>query len=458
MRDLKIMSLGLLVVVFSIVSLVTGCAKPVRGSGNDKQAGEGTSLVTSINPEALKNPGEFLQLRLITAAKIDDANQDGPYPDRAITPETPRPFEAAISKGDSIAFKNTIQLTGAPIFLTFSENGFGLPIRSVDLTHSRRNALNQQEGPDQRVEVHYDEVSRRWYVSMATLLGDDLSTVGANELQIARLDSKTSLYVSFRAIGPVKMIQHQYKKWSNPAQAFPSPGAYVQALDKIFVLGQDELSNPTARPLKLWVRAHSGSRLALKTSLAYGRFVERASEPPAGPYYDQHVSEGYFEPTKVIVRQKGSAAQSEFSVVNGWAGIDLLPYEVIQLQWVGESKAICSLPAATNRILNWTTGYQHRCPPRSEACEPGWRSTPHSQTVTESWGVIGASLNGLFGREIRIADPDLDKSLATSELIPPQVSSLVRLIANSADLTSETIGTALSHGTSPAVCQGVGWN
>ncbi|HAR42061.1 MAG TPA: hypothetical protein DCS07_05435 [Bdellovibrionales bacterium] len=466
MNALKNRSLVFVVVNFGITFLLAGalagCAKPNRGSAGGKHGAENLPLAATLNPEALKNPAEYLKLRLIPVAKANAANQDAAYPDRSVQPTEPRPSEEVIAKAEHVAFKNTLQLTGEPLFLTFSEDGFGLPIREVDLTHQRRNGLNRPEGQSRRVGALYDEPTRRWYVPMSDVLGE-LSEVGASELQELRIDlyfpdnSTCSVYLSFRATGPIQAIQSQFRPRANAALTSSSPAAYVQSLGNSVLLGHDELTNPTRRRIKVWVRALSGSRLAARTSLAYSYFIERAEAPPTGPHFNHHASDGVFEPNRLIARQNGAVKTLGF-IENDWVSIELEPYSTVQLEWRGgaTNSSLCSAPPATFRTLRWTTYTQPNCPPRIDGCQDAIPH-PHSQNVTEGWNVIGASLNGTFGREIRVADPDLDGSLATAAQIPVRAASLVLSIVNSSAQITENIGTTLPGSPSSGVCQGLGW-
>jgi hypothetical protein len=250
-------------------------------------------------------------------------------------------------------------------------------------------------------------------------------------------------------------------------QPTPQPndaGDLIQSTSRSgWVVYEEQITNPTSRPFKIWVSLQSlpGS-LKLISYLSEPRFhtIYGFPEPIFFPFYHHSVAD--LEVGELVVTHQDKKVDLLSLQPGSWDEITLEPNETMLLQWKAQPSSYvnpCSLPPTLHQTFTWKVNI--------ESDPIGFfgeikvlypeRSQLRSKAYTITWSFGGGEIKGTWDREIRLTHPfvskaDATRSTSVNEGVSPPPEFMV--------LFHGTIATQIGMGIIPGAsesftCQGM---
>jgi hypothetical protein len=323
---------------------------------------------------------------------------------------------------EEIVFQDTFPVLptkekSRPLFLVWPENSFGSQIVDAHYEHQVKDPLNRTFGEPDRESASFDSKSQRWFIPFSRFFRGSASELNPADIHRVTLDlvlsdhSRKRLRVDFKLLGPIPQIPilalplgltGSAREWSAKA-ALPAGRS----------VWKEQLSNPTRRPLALWISLNGPSVLELKTQLQFPEYTVNNNRPPSGPFPRYFESLGHLRIGKLLVTgNRGTATTLYFNENKAelWQKVVFNPLETLTLEWVAvpPANAIrCPLPPTQTATFSWETRSFSHC---HEGDCMGGDFNYHEQTLVQPWSVVSSRIEGEWSRELRVAETFLSSS------------------------------------------------
>jgi hypothetical protein len=256
------------------------------------------------------------------------------------------------------------------------------------------------------IPAWHDSDRHRWYIPMAELYREfeDYSYENVSLLDTQILDLDVTLeggialtyHIRFQIAGP-------FPQPAIAAVDLPAPSSLQTVVQSVvntgWTLKKEQISNPTQRDFKVWVRVLPGnSPILMETFLKYPKYEGRPNKRPLGPTHKKVSSKGSMEVSQVEVKHQdgtvetfpmNSGIQNGNTQTQGWASFVLKGSETVTLSWIGkpsQQASRCTVPAEQNQTFTWA-----KIPKQTYHWEP------HPEVSKADWPAFVRRKHHLFG-------------------------------------------------------------
>jgi hypothetical protein len=445
--------------VLFLLLVVTGAAgaacgrRPARASAPAPEAASQTEAIDSLRPSIRVSdstnpgvPGEPLALKRPPVE----------------SPEGEVVFQEFLQW--PIARENTPPEDVPRLFLTWPAELFGSVVDGAFYTFAVYDAGNRIESGDEGKRMNASRHSEiaPWFIPLTSVVGD-ARLASPNKryeisLELHLADGRVvKRRVSFHALGPIPDVIHE-----RAAVDLLGSGRLGEA--RTLAL-RDEFVNPTTRPLTIWARVRD-PRVRVHTTIRARRSrLEDAAFPEMKRVRDYQ--EEYRSSALLRVGAFAAGLEPAFLIRDGLKGPVTFPAEPVQDGWVRfqlpeaaklgvswyleQSSDRCPLPGPEPRHYAWDA-YRRRCGGgRGEGSFCDDVQYRREERRTDSWSVVGTSVETGFDVEYRVSDPHV----AFAEIEPEGASPYVKALSPAAPALGRAQGDAASPSLPAFSCQGL---
>lgn len=433
------------------VSLIVGCLSML--SGCSKFLGQSKKEKNEISHGENSGQGagglaEELNLRIVVAS-ADDPD----LPDHAanlLTPRKPNSEEnVVIAQDDELDFPTPIALPNDKQpkgrFMVWSEIWRGSRIVSASMDQRIEEEDGKLVGPTERIDVHYEAASRRWFFPLSALVRGAPGEENPGKQHRLTLDltleggKRVLVRIRLRFRSQRLVLLHEGLELQSHWH-FPRSADELRGLEHEGVLvGTTQLSNPVSRPIRAWIRGNNIVSMTTVLNRDYYRDFDRNAPMPYNwkipalpPVHAQQWFRSDSRIGIVPLRFEGSGgvllAPSLSS--GGWTSVRLAPKEKVTVSWFARplSGSRCVLPAAKRVTFEYSNGKQvpHNMTRFSDYPSTSGKSEFTTTCVREDiWTVAGLHFEGL-GSILTAATEPLEslESHDSIDVIQPQVQAM----------------------------------
>jgi hypothetical protein len=335
-----------------------------------------------------------------------------------------------LTETEEIVFQDTFRVhlpesNPRSLFLVWPEASFGSRIVDAHYEHQIKDSLNRTQGEPDRESASFDAKTQRWFIPFSRFTRGNPVEINPADIHRVTLDlllsdhTRRRIRVNFKMMGPIPPIL--LKKLAGGQVKTPLELSSKTAASDGWITSREQLTNPTSRHLALWVRVHSRGTLQLRSQLMHSRYTGHENKPPSGPDFDFFDSVASLQLAELrIFGDQGTSEKMDLQQrpdldSSGWTKIDFKPFEILTLEWIARAETAvqkCGVPPAETLDVTWMTTTPMRCI-RGECI--GGDAVFHPRTVTQTWSVVSATIDGSWNRELRLAEAFLSASDVLSE-------------------------------------------
>lgn len=394
---------------------MTACGGLKKGKLESSSLTQGVPLNFQVSVLSAKNSNAQLPAEGVSFV----AQQD-----RMVLPQT---FHLGDSEGRSRS-----------LWLAWPETFGSTLILDAHFSHRVQNALNQNQGEEERWSASWDQENRRWFLSINRLFEGRETQLNPADVHWFNFDfllkegTHRTIQLGLKLMGPPPQLRFKFIEPSHLQQ----PSGLIQSFYSSWSF-HEQWENSTDRKLTFWLLPEEKTGLQFRTELKVPRFVERKNQEPLGPFPEYHESSVPLSLTALNVNHGNGLPGGFYSFprilkkVSPWVKIQLDPRETLTLEWkvsAGQRVTRCQVPEPEIHEFHWKLvqcGLFLYLPldqcPHSTGVEFPQELT---KKVIEDWSITSALVEGDFKREVRISDAVVEfpeEGVLASDRIPIRV-------------------------------------
>lgn len=398
------------------------------GCGRVKAVSE-TALSAEAAGDAAGLAGRMRVVRSVEQGGMPSLLSAG-YEDQVLVQDRRIAFQKAILVGPPLA-------GGAALFLAWPETSGERKILSAFFQQEVNDAANRRVVLTERQAVGFDPVTRQWFLPLDKLLAGKLQDETPALLHLVDLDmtlaggARLELRIELRMAGPLPEPKSSFRSQT----LRPINDTQWQVLEQ-------EVSNPTRRPLVLWVKP--AGRVILEREAWNDRFADQQGRPPTL----QRSREGIIGAYEIQGLQGGEFVEGAPTPLYR---VDLPPGSTRILGWLAspapETPNCSGLWVMTSRVSTWAVHRGGGC--RGECAG---EHDLYSTVVQEGLRPLGAQATVSLDSLGEVSDPAAFQGRSAWDEYQSLQPERIRRLERAATQVKTAEG--FQGGAPPARCQG----
>jgi hypothetical protein len=304
------------------------------------------------------------------------------------------------------------------LYLVWNQNALGPSIDDAYFEFEKVNVLNEQTHVRERQAARLDRERGQWFIPLKEIIGERPDWINPSTTHIVRLElhrrggEVATVEIDFRLLGPLPQLTIN-QTW-HPTGLAQTPQEFMREAQEGLALLDEKWTNPTSRPLRLWIKPISGP-LSLRSFLTHLVF-----STPDNSHNESFESHSQMHITGIRM-QKSSNQPGEFVPVlrDNWVYFDVGAFETINIRWIARlapDATRCSVPPAQEKVFRWTT-MKERCRFGHGAEGPDCDKYPvqHEARRMEPWEFRFTVLRGDLSRQVVLSDPSLHSPFSDNQ-------------------------------------------